>query len=341
MNAKRRVLLAASAVALVLIGLVVWIPRRHVQVYKVTVLPRLGIWRKHAALNDRGQIAAVRYLRFPDRRHMFVRDRDGSMEDLGPMDVETFDFNSAGQIAGTLTDPNGNKQAFFWDPNDGLTMLDTLGGTESFAEALNNRGQVVGYSQRDKNRPQAFVWDKTGGVQSLTPGERQYGRARAINDAGQVLGEMGIEVGEFPLYPILRRYYWDSTDPSAIPPASPNDFNGGSDINNGGYVLTATDYRPNRKRWVCLWHKDTGMRRLFANGHLYPEVLNDANQVLYSRNKRNPFMRFSRKYFRSYKVHCLWDPKRGNVVLNDQVPRKLGSLTDVIDINNRGCILAT
>ncbi|MHC4368192.1 MAG: hypothetical protein ACYSW8_11320, partial [Planctomycetota bacterium] len=38
---------------------------------------------------------------------------------------------------------------------------------------------------------------------------------------------------------------------------------------------------------------------------------------------------------------CLWDPKRGNVVLNDQVPRKLGSLTDVIDINNRGCILAT
>jgi hypothetical protein len=52
-------------------------------------------------------------------------------------------------------------------------------------------------------------------------------------------------------------------------------------------------------------------------------------------------MRFSRKYFPSYTVHCLWDPERGKVVLNDQVPHELGKLVDVLDINNRGCIIGT
>jgi hypothetical protein len=38
-------------------------------------------------------------------------------------------------------------------------------------------------------------------------------------------------------------------------------------------------------------------------------------------------------------VHYLWDPKHGKVVLNDQVPRKLGKLVRVEAINNRGCIV--
>jgi hypothetical protein len=154
MKSKRRLMLGALAVALVLGGLAVLFPRRHEQLYKVTVLPSFGATsRRLAVINDRGQIAGLGNVRTFGRYHLLIRDRDNGIKDLGLMDVDDFDINNAGQIAGTMIDPNGNKQAFFWDPNDGQRMLGALGRTESFAKALNNRGQVVGFSHRVKSRP--------------------------------------------------------------------------------------------------------------------------------------------------------------------------------------------
>jgi len=343
MKPKRRLLLIASAVAIVLVGLVFWLSLRHEQLYKVTVFPSLGTtYTRPTAINDRGQVVGL--MDINGTPHLFLWDREDGMKDLGPMDAYNCDINNAGQIAGTLTDPNGNKQAFFWDPNDGRKLLGTLGGTDSLAKALNNRGQVVGFAYRDRHRPDAFIWDKTNGMQSLTPAERQYGKARAINDAGHVLGEIGAEIGEFSLYPSWTPCYWHSTDPPARLELSPDGYLGGSAINNNGYVLTTRGSRRKRTYRLCLWRKDAGLKRLFPiELSTHPVFFNDANQVLHSEYHPNPLQRLTRKYFScySYRVFYLWDPKRGKVVLNDQVPHRLGKLVLVADINNRGCIVGS
>ena len=337
MKAKRRLRFLATAIALVLVGLVVLIPRRHEQLYKVTALPSLGVWHtRPEAINDRGQVAGIADFAVVGRFHLFTWDRDNGMKDLGPIDLDNLDINNAGQIAGTMTDPNGNKQAFFWHPKDGKQMLGTFGGIESYAMALNNRGQVVGFSLR--GQPEAFIWDKTNGMRSLTPDERQYGTARAINDSGHVIGSIETEIGFSP--PNCSPCYWDSTDPPATPAISPEGYLGGRGINNNGHVLIPIYPRPKRGYWVCLWHKDAEIKWLFPReDSIGPIAFNDADQVLYSQYHISLFARLSRKYFPSYRVYCLWDPKRGKVVLNNQVPRKLGKLVHVADINNRGCIV--
>ncbi|MHC4146479.1 MAG: hypothetical protein ACYSUD_17055 [Planctomycetota bacterium] len=341
MKAKHRLLLIASAVALVLLGLVVLISRRHEQLYKVTVLPSLGLqWTLPKAINDRGQIAGFADVAIVGRLHMFIWDSENGMKDLGPLVTDDLDINNAGQITGTMTDPNGNSQAFFWDPKDGKQLLGTLGGTESYAKALNNRGQVVGFSHRDKNRPEAFIWDKTNGMRSLTPDERQYGKAWAINDAGHMLGEIGIDTGDFSPFPNWMLCCWDSTDPGATPELSPDGYLGGRGINNNGYVLNPIYPRPKRGYWVCLWHKDAEIKWLFPRkGSISSIAFNDSNQVLYSEYHSSSFARLIRKFFPSRSERCLWDPKRGKVALNNQVPRKLGKLVHVADINNQGCIV--
>ncbi len=343
MKAKRRLRFLAPAIALVLVGLVVLIPRRHEQLYKVTVLPLLSVRSTlPEAVNDRGQVAGRADVAVPDRYDLFIWDRDNGMQDLGLAEVRDLDINNAGQIAGTMPDPNGSEQAFLWDPEDGKQTLGTLGGTESFARALNNRGQVVGFSHRVKDRPEAFIWDKTGGMRSLTPDERQYEKATAINDAGHVLGDIRTDLGYDR--PRWSPCYWDSTDPPATPTVtdlSPEDNPlRGEGINNNGYVLAITRRRRERMHWFCLWHKNAEIKWLFRKpDSARPVAFNDANQVLYSQYHISLLQRLSRKYFPSYKAHCLWDPKRGKVVLDNQVPRKIGKLLSVADLNNQGCIV--
>lgn len=335
MKAKRRLLLVASAVALA-VSVRLLFSLRHVQLYKVTVLPTSG-WSM--AINDRGQVAMV--IRPARKSHLFLWDRDSGMKDLGPMHVENFDINNAGQIAGTITDPYDNSQAFFWDPNDGKRMLGTFGGNESSALALNNNGQVVGFSNSSNGRRQPFIWDKANRMRTLTPDERQRGGAKAINDAGQVIGGIGTEIGDAP--PSWSACYWDSTDPLATPVmaglSSDHYPPSGFDINNNGDVLATQRRRPKRGPWLCLWRKDAKLKWLLRLDYVDLIAFNDANQVLYTEYHDSPLARLSRKYFQSHTMHCLWDPKHGKIQLDSQVPSDVGKLCGVVDINNHGCIV--
>ncbi|MEE8307483.1 MAG: hypothetical protein V3R81_09470, partial [Gammaproteobacteria bacterium] len=279
------------------------------------------------------------------RRHnLFIWEPDNGMQDLGLPGVGDIDINNAGQIAGTISDPNGKSQAFFWDPEDGMQLLGTLDGGESNAYALNNKGQVVGYSGPDRDRAQAFIWDKTNGMRSLTQDKRHYGRAIAINDSGQVLGDLQTD-GR----PGWSMCYWDSTALPAtpvIPEMSPEENPlRGVGLYNNGYVLATTRRRRNGMRWLCLWHKDDGIKWLFPFAHFPgPVAFNDANQFLYSsysEDRTGPLRRLKSKYFPPYGAHYIWDPKRGKIELNKQVPREMGKLVHVRDINNRGCIVGS
>jgi len=338
-KAKRRLLILVSAVVLILVGLILWLCLRHEQLYKVTVLPPLGATcTRPVAINDRCQVAGIADV--AGRSHLFLWDREKGMQDLGLALRFGLDINNAGQIAGTAVDPNGNRRAFCWDPNDGKKMVGTLGDGESVCVAMNNPGQIVGFSGPFKGRPQAFIWDKTNGMRSLTPDEHYYGRATAINDAGWVLGMVATEIGKSSPHLSWRLCYWKTTDPSATPEFSSEGPLGGAGLNNNGYVLGREFHWDKKGMWTYLWTQETGTKYLFPlEDSVGPLRFNDANQVLYGEKHASSLERISKKYFGPYTQHCLWDPKRGKIVLGKQIPRKLGKLVHVADINNQGCIV--
>ena len=261
------------------------------------------------------------------------------MHDLGLALRFGPDINNASQIAGTTIDPNSNRRAFFWDPNDGKQALGTLGGAESVALSLNNSGQIVGWADSAERRPQPFVWDKTNGMRELERAGQQAGMATAINDTGQVLGLIGHHIS--PNKPC----FWASTEAAlgSAPPLHPSDYPGASDLNNNGYVLGRTFHWEKRGMWVFLWTKETGVediKYLFPlEDSVGPLSFNDSNQVLYSEKHTSSLERISKKYFGPYTQHCLWDSKLGKIVLDKQIPRKLGKLVYVTDINHQGCII--
>ena len=346
MKPKRRLRFIAPVVALVLVVLVLWIPRRHAQLYRVTVLPSPGgTIVQPTAINDHGQIVGT--AEGPaGQYHAFLWDRKNGLKDLSVGVCN--DINNAAQIAGTMRGPNGSQQAFFWDPNDGRRMLCSLGVAGSAAVALNSKGQVVGTLYPDLNRPpgtslairKAFIWDKTRGMRELVPSGQRTSLALRINDAGQVMGS----IGDYKSARAPAPCFWDSTDPVVAPPLESSiDYPAGSDLNNHGYVVGTAYHWGKDEQWVFLWKKETGiegMKYLFPLEHsLGPMRVNDANQVLYGEKHISPLERISRKYFGPRTQYCLWDPKRGKIVLDKQVPRDTGKLLRVAAINNRGCIV--
>jgi len=202
----------------------------------------------------------------------------------------------------------------------------------------------VGFSDSADGQPQPFIWDKTHGMRMLSKGRWQAGRASAINDAGQVVGFIGsFSAPNIPCF-------WDSTDPAAeMPPPvmagalyPDTAYPGGSAINNAGYVLGRRGNREEGGMWASLWTEESGIEFLFPlDNSVHPPKFNDANQVLYNERHTSLLERFSKKYFGPYTQHCLWDPKRGKIILDDQVPREMGKLESLLDINNKGCITAT
>lgn len=339
MKPKRRLLLVAAAVALIVFGLVVLLSHRHVQLYRVTVLPSpSGMATRPVAVNDIGQVVGVDYTP-GGPSNLFLWDRENGMRNLG----RSFSIciNNAGQVAGTMIDPNGNMQAFLLDPKEGRKIFDTIEGAESCALAISNRGQVVGFVGSVRARTEAVLWDKNGGVRKLLPDEQRGSNASAINDAGQIMGFTGDQLSFSSQSPC----FWDSTDPAGAPLQSPVDYPGGEDLNNNGYVVGRAYNWDKDRMWTFLWTKQTGlegMKYLFplenSVGHIR---INDANQVLYGQRHTSSLERISRKYFGPYTQHCLWDPKRGKIVLDRQIPREIGQLLHVEDINNKGCIVAT
>ena len=315
----------ALLLAAVLAGLLIFALNWHSRLYRVTILPRLGTRVvMPCSINDHSQIVGFCQGRF------YLWERGKDWRELGRASERSgLYINNAGQIAGTIDDPNGLKQeAFLWDPADGTRLLGTLGDAYSEVHALNNLGQVVGESGEH-----AFIWDKPGGMRNLGPHS-----ALAINDSGQVI------VCSYGRYLLMESNHTDAA-PIEIPPIKGRYGGGIYGINNNGYVLSQGLNPNNGRDYAFIWHPDRGIEWLFSVRGRVPHMaaLNDANQVAVSESVLYSawYKRLTRRNPRPYRQSFLWTRQRGRVLLDKYVRDRSGDYLTIAGLNNNGCVIGT
>lgn len=97
-------------------------------------------------------------------------------------------INDHDQVVGwSSTDNNQTMHATLWDKGVS-TDLNTLGGSNSYAQGINNAGQIVGYSDTANYIEHAVIWDGTSMVDLGGAYADLTSRALSINNLGDVVG---------------------------------------------------------------------------------------------------------------------------------------------------------
>ena len=344
MKRTRRIITLCLGIVLTSVGMAVVFWPSAPELYRTTILPAWsGQDMAPRALNDRGQVVGLMQTGKTGWR-LFVWDRAGGLQNLGPALGGDCDINERGQIAATRLDPNGATRASVTDPNGAVRFLGTLGGLQSQAQAINNRGQVVGRSlfAAPGNRIQrshAFLWDAAGGMRDLGAMEGRTSKAVAISEAGQVFGSYEErQVTGMRWQPCC----WDPADAYLAAGVETPDRNY-FDMNGNAWVLGKHIFEDDGP-YVVLWHGSHGFKKLFPYDRdidvLTPStwLLNDANQVVYTEEHRSRWERLSTRLFPPRRSTYLWDPTRGRIALDRYLPKQT-RLFEVADLNNKGGIV--
>ncbi len=177
----------------------------------VTELGTLGCNTSEAvAVTSSGQVLGESCLADGTRR-AFSWTQEGGMIDLGTLwgtgwtelgsaNLEPwvtwnpYAVNDNGQVVGHsgYSPTSGGadvNQAFSWTQAGGMVDLGTLGGPQSYAEAVNDSGQVAGSAPTAGDVDMhAFSWTAAGGMIDLGTLGGPSSFAFALNDTGQVIG---------------------------------------------------------------------------------------------------------------------------------------------------------
>jgi probable HAF family extracellular repeat protein len=319
-------------VGLAAIALVAWFGLRAKALYTVTMLPSLHGYAMYPhAINDHGQIVVA--ASSPRGDHLFLWDRENGMRDLGPATGGRLDINNSGDIAGTMVDIKGNKQAFLWEPGKGRTMLGTLGGDMSITLAMNNRSQVVGISTDAADSVRLFLWNRATGMKELERPEPRGFVPFGLDDKGRTL------VASAP--GTSQRWYLLGPDGPALVDDVPPDICMVS-LNNKGY-MAGTVEESGKEPYLALWRRGEAMRRLSSvSGHAQMTRLNDQNQVAWTNFCARRWERWRERLhgprmMTDASVSYLWDPARGKIPLD----RYVGDFERFLvqDLNNHGCLV--
>ncbi len=322
---------AIAVIAVLVVSAVLVLLLRSPKLYRVTVLPSLGGARMWAcSINDRGQVVGVAHTP-GGQNHLFLWDCQHGMQDLGPTrEVPDTSFGrcpaitNTGQIAADAYDANGIPHVFLLDPNGRRTCVGPP-GTGSRLCGMNNQGLAAGVSDPPTGAP-GFIWDPRSGTREIA-GVREV---LAINDSGLMIARVDLKK-RLCLLQVDQQGQYLSCDEL---PLEESRFLA---INNHGDVAGVTD--PQVGSGVFLWHRGEGLQRcpLRASGTC-SVAINDARQVAFSVPNR-PLVAFGRMLLDTPIRSYLWDPQRGLIGLDGQLPRHLGGEFLVADLNNAGCIL--
>jgi probable HAF family extracellular repeat protein len=326
---------AIAVIAVLVVSAVLVLLLRSPKLYKVTVLPSLGGARTWAcSINDQEQVVGI--AQTPGGQdHLFRWDRRHGMQDLGPARGNAYTclgrcpaINNAGQIAAAAYDANGSDQAFLLDPN-GLTTWVSPVGTGSRPCGINNQGQVAGLNYLTPDQPRGapgFIWDAKSGTREIEGTKEIF----AINDSGLMIAHVDLRKGPC-LLQVDQQGQYISCDEL---PVEDSPFLA---INNHGDVAGVLDAQADKG--VFLWHRGEVLQRCPLRSRDACNVaMNDTRQVVFS-DMRRPLRVFGHKLLEISPRSYLWDPQRGLIGLDGQLPRHLRGAFVVTDLNNTGCIL--
>jgi probable HAF family extracellular repeat protein len=171
-------------------------------------------------------------------------------QDLNPQGAPpeaTYQFaaiNDAKQIVGNIYQP-ASTQAFLWAPNQGYTLLKSLGSnTNSWAFSINKQGQIVGMSVNANGYEHACLWtDPTQTPIDLgSAADPNPSGAYGINDAGLIVGYYGNPE---------HAYKWTAPMQGTDLGTLGGTTSGATGVNNAGQIVgNAADGQGTR---ACLW----------------------------------------------------------------------------------------
>jgi probable HAF family extracellular repeat protein len=156
-------------------------------------IPPFGLFN---ALDDNGDVAgsAVQYHAF-FATPIVVNPFTSQQEYLGTLVGAANDVNNKLQATGYVTVlPTFISHAALWT-NGQMTDLGTLGGANSFGQAINASGQVAGVSDTPSGAQHAFLYSNGQMIDIAPPGSINS-QGNDINSCGQVAGTYSVSVSD-------------------------------------------------------------------------------------------------------------------------------------------------
>jgi uncharacterized membrane protein len=156
-------------------------------------------------INDVGQIIGLSFTAAEDGEHLYFRDVNTDVEDLGVARIP-FGLTDAGQVGFSIQSqqPPPTAEVFLWDARKGEREL--RGFPEDrliLPSAINNRLHIVGSAGRDDQLPHAMRWTRGRGMQFLPSlNEDSFSQATDVNERGAVVGYVEMGSGS-PIRPFI------------------------------------------------------------------------------------------------------------------------------------------
>ena len=156
-------------------------------------------------INDAGQIIGLSSTAAEDGEHLYFRDVNGDVQDLGAARIP-FGLTDAGQVGFSIQSqqPPPTADVFLWDARRGEREL--RGFPENrliLPSAINNRLHIVGSANQDDGFPHAMRWTRGQGMRFLPSlNEDSFSQATDVNRWGTVVGYVDMAFG-FPIRPFV------------------------------------------------------------------------------------------------------------------------------------------
>ncbi len=315
---------------LVAVALVVYSLRVPAILYETVYLPPVGPSFKAHSLNGRGQVV------LSSSAGLHIWDPNTGMRHVATtlvLQEQALKVNNAGQICGTLRDPNGCVRAFFWDPNTGIQRLGTFGKPDSCSMDINNKGQVLVRAGVTALYPKVFLWSRDAPPASADMRSAGFGSPRpdCMNDQAQVAG-WAFDTHQ----PEFFAFRWDRTNIISTHPIGWQ-MTGTVHIDGNGSAMWIHPKRDVDPPQVVVWGEDDSERRIqFPGNAVYIIAVNEPGQMLVRVSR---FRSRIARYFPLVEVHedWLWDPQRGKMPVRMHGWRIRDF--DPVDMNNEGWIL--